>query len=680
MKKSLLFSALMVCGGVAFAEDSGEMHSGGEAVQGKMLPGNTVLPSSDEALAKIAQLAKSDAPYQVADFFTLPEVSSYQISPDGKYLSWRKRNAQGKRDIWLRDIKTGEERLFITEGEDVIRAYGWVNEDHLVFMQDNGGDENYHIYAIGLDEQAPRDLTPFENVRATIINGLKEDKARIIIQMNKEDAQLFEPYLLNVVSGEMEKLYDNPQSEEPIEGFLFDKRGDLRMLTRIVNGQDADFYYKIDGEFKKIKHVPFGETFDVLAFDERSDNPDDAYVVSSEDSDKSRIYRYDLKENKVIEEIFRDEVYDMGSVSLSRKRNYELDAIFYNGAKPQIIIKSETFAGWMKDLENQLGSENKITIVDRDDDERQMIVVVASDKEPGSYYLYDSETKKLTQLTQLFSHLKREDMSEMMPIEFESRDGLTLHGYFSRPVQAKEEEKVPVVVYVHGGPQGVRDSWGFDPQVQLFTSHGYGVLQVNFRISGGYGKEFFNSGLGEVGRKTMDDVEDGVAYIIEQGWADPERIAIYGASHGGFAVLRGLIKTPDLYACGVDYVGVSNLFTFMNSIPPYWESARKMLYTIWYDPTDEKQQAIMNEVSPLQNADKITKPLFVVQGANDPRVNINEADQIVENLRARGVEVPYMVKYDEGHGFAKEANRLEMQQTMMGFLHQCLAPQADKKS
>ncbi|PIE82656.1 MAG: S9 family peptidase [Cardiobacteriales bacterium] len=664
MKKTVLFCAMLAAGGAV-------------AVDRAALPGDSTLPSSPEALAKLAALAENDAPYQVEDFFTLPEVSDYQISPDGKHLSWRKRNEQGKRDIWLRDVASGEEHLFISEGEDVIRGYGWINDDHIIFMQDKGGDENYHIYAIGLNEKTPRDLTPFDGVRAMINNILKDDKEHIIIEMNKDNRQLFEPYRLNVTNGELEKRYENPASDEPIGSFTFDKDGNLRLIARVVNGQDADLYYKIDGDFKKIKHVPFGETFGVIGFDEHSDNPDDAYVVSNEESDKAAIYRYDLKANKVIEKIFNDETYDAGHVSVSRKRGYELDAIYYNGAKPHTIAKSATFTRWMDDLQKQLGEDNEINIIDSDDDESKLIVLVASDREPGSYYLYDTASQELQALTQLFPHLKREDMAAMTPIEFTSRDGMTLHGYFSRPPTAKDGEAVPVVVIVHGGPQGVRDSWGFDPQVQLFTSHGYGVLQVNFRISGGYGKAFFNAGLGQVGRKTMDDVEDGVAYIIAKGWADRKRIAIYGGSHGGFAVLRGLIKTPDLYACGVDYVGVSNLYTFMQTIPPYWESVRKMLYTIWYDPTDPAQQAIMNEISPLQNAAKISKPLFVVQGANDPRVNINEADQIVKNLRKRGVDVPYMVKYDEGHGFAKEPNRLDMQRTMMGFLHQCLS--ADDK-
>ena len=218
----------------------------------------------------------------------------------------------------------------------------------------------------------------------------------------------------------------------------------------------------------------------------------------------------------------------------------------------------------------------------------------------------------------------------------------------------------------------MRDSWGFNPESQLFASRGYATLQVNFRISGGYGKDFLRKGFGEVGRKVMDDVEDGVRYVIDQGWIDPNRVAIYGASHGGYATLMGLVKTPDLYVCGVNYVGVSNIETLLASIPEYWKPYLEMLYEIWYDLRDAEEAAIAQEVSPLYQVEKIKKPLFVVQGANDPRVNIKESDQIVEALRGRGYDVPYMVKYNEGHGFGQEENRLEFYKAMMGFLSKYL--------
>ena len=255
----------------------------------------------------------------------------------------------------------------------------------------------------------------------------------------------------------------------------------------------------------------------------------------------------------------------------------------------------------------------------------------------------------------------------MKPITFKSRDGLTIHGYITLPKEALAGKKVPMIVNPHGGPQGVRDSWGFNPEAQLFASRGYATLQVNFRISGGYGKEFLRAGFKQIGRKVMDDVEDGVKYAISQGWVNENKIGIYGGSHGGYATLMGLVKTPDLYACGVNYVGVSNIETLFKSIPEYWKPQLKIMGEIWYDLGNPEELKIAREVSAVNNVDKIKKPLLVVQGANDPRVNINESDQIVTALRAKGFDVPYMVKYNEGHGFQREENRMDFYSAMLGF-------------
>jgi dipeptidyl aminopeptidase/acylaminoacyl peptidase len=263
--------------------------------------------------------------------------------------------------------------------------------------------------------------------------------------------------------------------------------------------------------------------------------------------------------------------------------------------------------------------------------------------------------------------LKEEDMAEMRPITFKSRDGLTIHGYITLPKAVLQGKKAPLIVNPHGGPQGVRDSWFFNPEVQLFASRGYATLQVNFRISGGYGKEFLRAGFKQVGRKVMDDIEDGVNYVIEQGWVDKDKIAIYGGSHGGYATLMGLVKTPDLYVCGVNYVGISSIFTFFQSFPDYWKPFIKMSKEIWDDIDDPEEAIIAKEVSPVFQIDKIKKPLFVVQGANDPRVNINESDQIVVKLREKGFIIPYMVKYNEVHGFGHEENRMDLYKCIMGF-------------
>ncbi len=254
----------------------------------------------------------------------------------------------------------------------------------------------------------------------------------------------------------------------------------------------------------------------------------------------------------------------------------------------------------------------------------------------------------------------------MRPIAFTSRDGLLLHGYLTIPKSA-EAKKSPLIVNPHGGPYGPRDSWRFNPETQLFASRGYLTLQVNYRGSGGYGKSFSLAGAKQIGRNMLNDLEDGVEYCKGLGIVDNTKIAVYGASYGGLATLGSLVKTPDLYRCGIDYVGVSNLFTFMDTIPPYWKPFLEQMHEQWYDPTNPEEREIMKQVSPALNIDSITKPLFIVQGANDPRVNIDESDQVVSALRSRGIDVPYLVKYNEGHGFRHEENSIELYKIMMGF-------------
>lgn len=637
----------------------------------KTKPGNTALPSTDEELAKLAAKSKGNFKYSVEDYFKTPEAYSFQLSPDGKFISYLKRRETGERDLYLKETATQKETLLIKQDEDVIRGFFWANNNRILYMQDKGGDENHHVYGVDVTGENKSELTPFEGVKVNIIESLKEDEDHVIVQMNKDNPQQEEPYRLNINTGEVTKLYTVKAGDPPVSSYDFDRKGNLRAINRIVDGINMELLYKIDGEFKRVKLTEFGDTYGIISFNPATENPDDAYVISNLDGDKIEIQLYDLKANKKLKTLFSNDTFDVSGVSLSRKRNYEIDYFSYTGEKTVVKPVSETYKKIYARLKKEFGEKQFFTI-GKTDDESQYMIAVTSDKIVGEYYIYDVKNDTVTLLYKLLPHLKAEDMATMKPIKFQSRDGLILYGYITLPADYKKGQKLPLIVNPHGGPQGIRDYWGFNPEAQLFASRGYATLHVNFRVSGGYGKEFLKAGFGQIGRKAMDDVEDGVDYAIAQGWVDKDRVAIYGGSHGGYAVLRGMTKTPEKYACGVDYVGVSNLHTFMGTIPPYWEKYRELLYKIWYNPEIPEEKAIMDEISPALHVDKITKPLFVVQGANDPRVNIDEADQIVESLRSKGVEVPYMVKYDEGHGFAKEENRLDFYKAMMGFFAQHL--------
>jgi dipeptidyl aminopeptidase/acylaminoacyl peptidase len=633
----------------------------------KTLPGNTKLPTSEEALNTLANWDVTTYKYSVEDYFSKPKATSFNFSPNGTYMSYREKDENKKNHVYVKNIETDQVIRVIEEKEELVRGTSWANDERLIYVMDKGGNEDYHLFAVDIDGENQMELTPFDGVKVSVLSRLREDKDHMIISMNKNNPQVFEPYKINIVTGAFKQLYTNDDPANPINGYDFDKDGNLRGFSKLRDGVNIDMYYSVDGEnFILKKQLTWKDSFSIIGFNYASKNPHEAYVVSNLNSDKSEIYLYDLKEDTIIKELFSNPNYDVSGLSVSRNRGYELDYFSYEGEKRVIVPMSKYFKKMHQRITKKFPNYS-YSIADATDDESTFLIFLQSDKLYGTYYAYDTKKDRFKLLYNLMPNLIESDMAEMRPIRFKSRDGITLHGYITLPKAALAGEKVPVIVNPHGGPQGIRDSWGFNPEAQLFASRGYATLQVNFRISGGYGKQFLTSGFKQIGRKAMDDVEDGLQYVIKKGWVDADNAAIYGASHGGYAVLRGLTKTPDLYACGVDYVGVSNLFTFMDSMPAYWKPYLKIIKEIWYDADVPAEKEIMKAVSPVYQIDKIKRPLFVAQGANDPRVNIDESDQIVSALRAKGYDVPYMVKYDEGHGFAKEENSIALYKAMMGF-------------
>ncbi|WP_231372710.1 alpha/beta hydrolase family protein [Aureivirga sp. CE67] len=631
-------------------------------------PGNTHLPSTTQELKKLATLDQGTYQYSVSDYFQKPTKSSFEFSPDGKYISFKEKDENGKSHVYVKNTKTNKITKVIEEKKELIRGYGWVNNEKLIYIMDNGGNENYHLFAVDIDGKNNKDLTPYENVTVQFLNGLKEQPEYIIIAMNKDNPQIFEPFKINVNTGATEKLYENKDLSSPIDNYYFDKDGKLRAFKKQHNAVNYILYYRANEneEFKPLKETTWKDEFDIMEFTYDKDNPHLAYLQSNVDSDKTEIVLFDLAKNKKIKTVFKNKNYDVDGLSRSRKRNYEIDYFSYNGEKNNIIPKSKTYKKLHKKFLKEFGDKS-FYIQSTTDAEDKYLIMVTSDKLYGKYFLYDVNSDSFKELINLMPQLKENDMAEMRPIKYKTRDGLTIHGYLTIPKNASKSNKVPLIINPHGGPYGVRDSWGFNPETQLFASRGYATLQVNYRGSGGYGKEFFLAGNKQIGRKMLNDLEDGVAFAKDLDFIDNDKVAIYGGSYGGLATLGSLVKTPDLYTCGVDYVGVSNLFTFFNSFPAYWKPYLGQVYEQWYNADSEEDQKIMKEVSPALNVEKIKKPLFVVQGANDPRVKIGESDQIVENLRDRGVDVPYMVKYNEGHGFGHEDNRIELYTYMMGF-------------
>lgn len=627
----------------------------------KQFPGDISLPSTDAEISKLIQQRIGQSKYSVEDFFRLPEKSRYQLSPSGEYISYMG-PYERRLNLFVQKTNAQEAQRITSVTDRDISWYFW-KDDSIVFAKDDAGDENFHLYSIHADGSGLRDLTPFEKVRINLIDDLEDIENEIIISMNKNIPELFDPYRLNIKTGELVQLASNDNPMEPIDTWMTDHEGRLRIASKVIGTNTTLLFRENEkDEFREVLTTDFRESVSPLFFDFK--NPNVVYVASNHGRDKAVITQLDLTTGEEIgQPIFSHPDVDVDKLGFSHKRKVPT-AIVYTTDKKHFHFLDKVTEERYAFLEAALpGYEIVVAATNKEED--KFMIRTYSDRSLGAYYLFDQNKKELTKIVDVSPWLDEADMSPMLPVKYQSRDGLTINGYLTLPT-GKEHKNLPVIINPHGGPW-VRDHWGYNPEVQLMANEGYAVLQMNYRGSTGYGRQFWESSFKQWGRSMQDDITDGVKWLIEEGIADPKRVAIYGGSYGGYATLAGVAFTPDLYACAIDYVGVSNLFTFMNTIPPYWKPYLEMMFEMVGNP--EKDKEWMAAASPVFHIDKIKTPLFVIQGANDPRVNIDESDQIVKALRARGVEVLYMVKYDEGHGFHNEENRFEVYKAMLGFLN-----------
>lgn len=591
----------------------------------------------------------------VEDFMKNPGNFGYELSPDGNYITYSSA-WENRANVFVKKMNDDSEPVRVSNSKDRDVAGFFWKDNNLLYLKDKGGDENFHIYSTTFNGSEEKDLTPYPNVTVGVLSGLQGVKDEILIMMNKEDATVFDVYKLNVKTGETTHVAKNPGN---ITSWLADRNGNVRVAVA-SDGVEGTILYRDSekDEFKPFIEMKAGDEVMPLAF---SKDNQYIYATSNKGRDKVEVVKYDLKGNEEV--IMSNDQVDVSGVLYSAEHDKLLYGAYVTD-KPHYQFFDENFEKLFRKIQSKLNvHESELGINDYNKEMTKFIVSVSSDTVYGKYYYYDSTTDELTELATLSPWLNPNELAEMHPISYKSRDGLTINGYLTLP-KNKEVKDLPLIVNPHGGPWA-RDMWGFNPEVQLLANRGYAVLQVNFRSSTGYGKEFLQAGNKQWGLKIQDDITDGVQWAIDQGIADPDRIGIYGASFGGYATLAGITYTPDLYAAAVDYVGVSNIFTLLNTIPPYWETMRNMFYERVGHP--EKDKELLTAVSPVFHADKIKTPLFVAQGANDPRVNKAESDQIVEALRARGVDVEYMLKDNEGHGFANEENRIEFYNAMVKF-------------
>lgn len=599
------------------------------------------------------------------NFFKNPEKIDYQVSPDGTYFSFMA-PYENRLNLFVQKIGSDTTIRITSEKERDITASMWAGNNRILFIKDTGGDENYQLYGVNIDGSDLKSYTNFPNVRTTIIDPLRKIDSLVIIGMNKRNPQVFDPYRLNLNTGELTLLAENPGN---IQGWMTDHDGKLRVANAIVDGVNNQILYREteDQPFQPVLTTNFKETVSFAVF-----TPDNkmVYALTNIGRDKTALVLMDPKTCEEKEVLYMNDKYDISDLNYSEKKN-RLTVVACEGHKDMIrhyFDKDEEEI--RKKLEAQLPGYN-VGVTSMSKDENIRLIYAGNDRTYGTYYLYNVKENKLTKVADIAPWIKEEEMCAMNPITYTSRDGLTIEGYLTLPkgYTMENAKNLPVVVNPHGGPW-IRDSWGYNPEVQFLASRGYAVLQMNFRASTGYGRKFTELGYKQWGQTMQNDITDGVKWLIKEGIADPKRVAIYGASYGGYATLAGVTFTPDLYACAVDYVGVSNLLSFMNTIPPYWKPLLDMMHEMIGDPETDKE--MMEKYSPVFHVDQIKAPLFIAQGANDPRVNKAESDQMVEALKKRGVEVEYMVKENEGHGFSNEENKFDFYRAMEKFLDKYL--------
>jgi len=608
-------------------------------------------------MSQTPESAKPSQPRRIPRelIFGNPEKAAPRISPDGTKLAFLAED-EGVLNIWAGPLEGAAKPVTRDRGRG-IRSYFWSGDSRtLLYVQDKDGDENWHLYRADWEGGASVDLTPFAGVQAQIIGTHPDFPQDALIGLNRRDARVHDVYRLNVASGAMDLVEQNPGD---VIGWLPDVRFDLRCARAVKPDGGGELRVK-DGAGTPWRTFLSWGPDDAVGAHGFAPSNDALYVESSLDSDATQLWEMSLdgKSRRLLASCAGADV----SGILVHPTKFNVQACAFE--KERLVWRpiggdvGPDFEALAKALEGDAH------LASRDDADGRWIVSCISDRRPASYYRYNRSTREAAFLFSTRPALESYALSPMRPVEIEARDGLKLTAYLTVPVGA-EPHKLPLVLHVHGGPWA-RDSWGFHPEIQWLANQGYAVLQVNFRGSAGFGKRFLHAGDREWGARMQDDLTDAVFWAVREGIADKNRVAIYGASYGGYAALCGAAFTPDLYRCAVDIVGPSNLATLIKSVPPYWEPLRRV-----FDlrvGSLETEPEFLESRSPLFFADKIQMPMLIAQGANDPRVKVAESESIVSALRAKGKEVEYLLFPDEGHGFARPENRLKFYEACEKFL------------
>ncbi|MFC1481652.1 alpha/beta fold hydrolase [Candidatus Neomarinimicrobiota bacterium] len=594
----------------------------------------------------------------IEDFFRKPQQSGYRISPDGKHYIYRA-PVNGINNLFVQEIGKSESIQLTQSADRDISQFYWGTENLILYLQDTEGDENYRLYKLNIESKEIICLTDFENSDTGIIDFYAKDPNEIIIGLNKRDPEVSDVYRLNIITGDLRMIEENPGD---VRSWMVDNDG----VVRIAYAGDVQYRKDENSDFKKlIDNQGDDDTFTIHYFTPDNKN---VYAYSSIGRDKIAIVEYDLDANREVRVLFEDPVYDAFG---DDERDYfkysankqKLIYAVYTAEKRTIHIFDEDFKKIYNIIKKIIG-DYEIQFTSIANDFNTIMFYASSDKSEGTIYSYDHANDKLQIISNGIPWLDENEMAEMKPIQYTSRDGLTIHGYLTIP-KGMNANNLPVIVNPHAGPQW-RNSWGFNEFTQFFANRGYAVLQVNFRGSEGYGKKFMQAGFKQWGLNMQDDITDGVNWLIDQGIADKDRIAIFGWSYGGYAALAGITFTPDLYACGVDFWGITNYFTFYNNFPPQWKPYMGEINRRWGNAVSDSLQ--MYQTSPVFHVENIKAPVFIGQSANDRRVVFQHSEQMVEELKKHNKEYEYVLVEGEGHALSNEKKQTDLMTRVEKFL------------
>lgn len=623
-------------------------------------------------------LAQADAPLIARDkFFGNPSRTQGRLSPDGKWLSWIAPR-DGVLNVWVAPAADlARAKPLTDEKARPIRSYFWSPDSRqILFVNDHGGDENFLLYGVDIASGAQKALTPFEKTTVQVQGVSNHVKDRILIGVNNRDPRWHDVYSLDLASGKLSPVMMN---EGGYAGFLADEQLVIRGASRSRPDGGSDFYRVVDG---KVEAQPFAS---VGLEDSQTTAPvgftadgKTLYWIDSRGRNTAALVAQDVASGKMTV-IAQDARADIGG-ALADPQTGRIQAYAVNFLKNDWTAIDPAVKGDLDFLKSKLKGEIGVTSRTFADD--KWTVAVDPVTAPSSTWLYDRKARALTRLYVTRPELEGAPLVAKYPVEIRTRDGLDMVSYLTLPAgtdpdgDGKPSRPVPMVLFVHGGPWG-RDVYGYDGYAQWLANRGYAVLQPNFRSSTGFGKSFISAGNLEWGRKMHDDLLDAVDWAVKNGVTSPDKVAIMGGSYGGYATLAALAFTPDRFACGVDIVGPSNLATLLQTIPAYWEAGRVQFYKRMGDPNTPEGKALLHDRSPLFAANKISKPLLIGQGANDPRVNVRESQQIVDAMKAKNIPVTYIVFPDEGHGFARPQNNIAFNAVAENFLARCLGGRAE---